>query len=227
MMRRLVALFCSVVLVAGLAGCGTGDSDNTLQTGINPGGTGNPTNNAAIDPVPTPTVTRQDVATSGMTDRELAFASEVFELVNAYRVQVIGAGSELTWWGNMAAVSQLHNQAMRTTGNITHASIAGDPGPVPCADINTCPRERVNAYGATLGADMFNAAGVRENIAMGHRTAAEVVQAWQLSPGHDAALRNPAAMFIGIGYLEGPSPANPNFQGPWWTLMTADAIAVP
>lgn len=40
--------------------------------------------------------------------------------------------------------------------------------------------------------------GVAENIAMGQRTSAEVVQSWMESPGHRANLLNPSYRRIGV-----------------------------
>ena len=39
-----------------------------------------------------------------------------------------------------------------------------------------------------------------ENIAMGQRSAAEVVKAWMESPGHRENIMNPSLTHIGIGY---------------------------
>jgi len=39
-----------------------------------------------------------------------------------------------------------------------------------------------------------------ENVAMGQRSAAEVVSAWMKSPGHRANILNPRYTELGIGY---------------------------
>jgi uncharacterized YkwD family protein len=67
----------------------------------------------------------------------------------------------------------------------------------------------------TLGSpfDQMKAKGIQykaaaENIAMGQRTAAEVVKGWMESPGHRANIMNGNFTHIGIGY---------DAQGHYWT----------
>ena len=67
----------------------------------------------------------------------------------------------------------------------------------------------------TLGSpfDQMKAKGIQykaaaENIAMGQRTAAEVVKGWMESPGHRANIMNGNFTHIGIGYVA---------QGHYWT----------
>jgi uncharacterized protein YkwD len=200
-MRRLAALICSVVLVASLAGCGTGDSDNTLTTGLTTGNT-RPINNANINPPPTPQVALQDGSQTAMTQRELAFASEVFRLLNEYRVQVLGAGNELLWNPQVAGVADGHTAQMQTTGVITH------DGPPPCAQPQVCPALRLTTAGIVWSA-------VRENVARGQRTAQEVIDAWKASPGHNANMLSLDVTMVGIAFREAPSPVN-GFPY-WWT----------
>jgi uncharacterized protein YkwD len=54
----------------------------------------------------------------------------------------------------------------------------------------------------------YSAAG--ENIAMGQRSAEEVVQAWMDSEGHRANILNGTFTHIGVGYIE---------NGNYWTQM--------
>ncbi|WP_162794942.1 CAP domain-containing protein [Nonomuraea lactucae] len=51
-----------------------------------------------------------------------------------------------------------------------------------------------------------------ENIAMGQRTAADVVQGWLDSPGHRANIMNCAFTHIGVGHVA---------SGPYWTQVFA------
>ena len=67
----------------------------------------------------------------------------------------------------------------------------------------------------TLGSpfDQMKANGIQykaaaENIAMGQRTAAEVVKGWMESPGHRANIMNGTYTHIGIGY---------DANGNYWT----------
>ena len=50
-----------------------------------------------------------------------------------------------------------------------------------------------------------------ENIARGHGSPYEVVQAWMASPSHRVNMLYPGWTHIGIGVHSGPS------RGPWWT----------
>lgn len=198
-MRRLAALLCTVALVAGLAGCGSGDSNNTLQTGTN-GGTGGQI--IPQTPVPTPQVALQDGTGTGMSQRELAFASEVFELLNAYR-QANGVPA-LAWNVGVAVVADEHTARMQSTGIITH------DGPPPCAQPQVCPAVRLDNANPPI-----TWLAVRENVARGQRSSAEVMAAWQASPGHDANMLATDITEVGVSFREGASPVN-GFSH-WWT----------
>ncbi|MEV4560810.1 CAP domain-containing protein [Kitasatospora sp. NPDC049285] len=66
--------------------------------------------------------------------------------------------------------------------------------------------------------DRMRAAGypqpAAENLAMGQRTAHEVVHAWWNSPGHRRNLLHPEARTLGVGLHHGPDGTP---EGPWWT----------
>ncbi len=49
----------------------------------------------------------------------------------------------------------------------------------------------------------YTAAG--ENIAMGQRTASEVMNAWMNSPGHRNNILSPSFSEIGVGLAKGPN----------------------
>lgn len=63
------------------------------------------------------------------------------------------------------------------------------------------PFDQMKSLGIT-----YKSAG--ENIAMGQRTAAEVMDAWMKSPGHKANIMNPAYTHIGVGLSD---------SGYYWT----------
>ena len=65
------------------------------------------------------------------------------------------------------------------------------------------PFEMIKAFGLS-----YRAAG--ENIAVGQRTPAEVVNAWMNSAGHRANILNAAYARIGVGYCA---------SGNYWTQM--------
>lgn len=204
-MRQIATVCGAFALCLAVAACGGGDSDNSLSTGIG-GGTNNVgPSGTATSLGPTPTVARQDGAGTGMTDQQLAFASEVFELVNAYRT---GNGrSALTWEARIAAVAQNHNLYMRdTAGQLTHA------GPGTCTVPSVCLANRL-----MTGTVPYVSAG--ENLAHRGFTAQQVVDAWIASPQHNDNLLDPSWTHIGIGMLTGASPVNSNLTGPWWTQV--------
>ncbi|TQR17151.1 hypothetical protein FG382_01190 [Psychrobacillus lasiicapitis] len=63
------------------------------------------------------------------------------------------------------------------------------------------PFDQMKSFGI-----MYNSAA--ENIAMGQRSAAEVVKAWMESPGHKANIMNPSYTHIGVGLSD---------SGYYWT----------
>lgn len=197
---RAVHLALALALTLSLAACGTGDSSNNLQTGLGGGGTPS----TPPGPVTTPVTQLQDGAGTGMTTRELAFASEVFRLINEYRTN--NGGTALTWNASVAKVAQDHTINMQDTGVLTH------DGPAPCAAPADCLGMRL-----ATGAVTFTTAG--ENIARGQATPADVMAAWQASAGHNANMLDASYTQIGIGYREAVSPANAAAFGPWWTQV--------
>lgn len=204
-MRRIVSLGSALLVCLALGACGGGDSDNSLQTGIGgTGNTGNSSNPVPSGPAPTPTVTPQDGTGTGMTDRELAFASELFELVNAYRMS--NGRSALQWDAPTAAVAQAHTVYQQDLGQLTHA------GPPPCTVPSVCLSERL-----LTGAVTFTAAG--ENVATFARDAQAAMDAWIASPAHNDNMLDPAWTHFGAGFREGASPANAAMTGPWWTQV--------
>lgn len=198
-MYRIAISACLVALLS-LTACGSGTSDNTLLTGT--GGTGQP-NTGAPPPFPTPTGASEDGTGLSMTERELAFASEILRQVNTYRLA--NSLGVLTWEVNLAGVALLHTEDIRGSGILTH------DGPAPCAYPQDCLGQRL-----LTGGILYLTAG--ENIARGFEDPALLMEAWKNSPTHNAILLTAAFTKGGIGFLEGPSPINPAATGPWVTL---------
>ena len=197
---RLFSLSACLLALLSLAACGSGSSDNSLSTGT----TGTSTNPVLIPTTfPTPTVTPQDGTGTGMTARELAFASYVFEQVNAYRTN--NALNALTWDNQVAIVATNHTNDQKTNGILSH------DGPAPCALPQDCLGVRLQTGGVT-----FITGG--ENLARGFADPDQMIQAWIASPAHKDILDDPNWTTMGIGYLEGVSPANASMSGPWVTL---------
>jgi uncharacterized protein YkwD len=104
---------------------------------------------------------------------------EVLELTNAYRAD--HGLAELRLNRSLSAAAQEYSERMAREGFFDHRSPDGD-----------MPGERIAEQGyrwQTWG----------ENIAMGYRTASQVMRAWINSPGHRANLLNPRFDEIGLG----------------------------
>ncbi|WP_312888671.1 CAP domain-containing protein [Nonomuraea rhodomycinica] len=114
---------------------------------------------------------------------------EVVALTNKART---GNGCRpLTHDPKLHLAAERHSAAMAAQGFFDHTAPDGsDPG------------DRIRAAGFTP----VRAWG--ENIAMGQRTAAQVVQGWLDSPGHRANIMNCTFTHIGVGHAA---------KGPYWT----------
>jgi len=118
------------------------------------------------------------------TDNEAAL---VLAEVNALRRQYSKA--PLIWHEDLAAECAGHSEAMARTGQLSHAGW----------------QDRLARCGFASGG---------ENLAMGPRTAAEVVKLWAGSAGHKANLLG-AYTYLGCGVAQGPG------GDPYWTLLVA------
>lgn len=197
---RLFNLAACLMAMLSLAACGSGSSDNTTLTGLN--GTG--TNPVLIpEALPTPGVTPQDGTGTGMSPRELAFATYVFEKINEYRAAATLPA--LLWDVNLAGTASTHTRDMQMNGILTH------DGPFPCALPQNCLAQRLQT-----DAIVYTSAG--ENIARGFADPDDMIQAWIGSPAHKDVLDDPNWTHMGIGFFEGVSPANATLAGPWVTL---------
>ncbi|MGA5218724.1 sigma-70 family RNA polymerase sigma factor [Streptomyces cinereoruber] len=132
-----------------------------------------------------PTATKQD---SGHTSVE----EQVIALVNAERAKE-GCGP-VTGNSLLARAAQGHSDDMAARDFFDHTNPDG-----------AGPGERVTATGygwSTYG----------ENIAMGQRTAEQVMEAWMNSPGHRANILNCSFKELGVGLHTGDG-------GPYWTQV--------
>ena len=117
-----------------------------------------------------------------------AYEQEVIHLVNVERAK---AGLKaLTEDWELSRVARYKSQDMHDLRYFSHTS---------------------PTYGSPF--DMMKAFGIRyrtagENIAMGYRTPAAVVQGWMNSPGHRANILNASYTKIGVGYVA---------SGNYWT----------
>ncbi|WP_374705991.1 CAP domain-containing protein [Paenibacillus antibioticophila] len=162
----------------------TGNTDNSGNTGntnnsSNSGNTGNTGNLGNSDNSGT---TNQDNSGLTATDKS-QFASEVIKLVNQERakqgLQPLTGDSALN---NMALVKA---KDMNDNNYFSHTS-----------PTYGSPFEMMKSFGIS-----YRYAG--ENIAMGQKTPAEVVNAWMNSEGHRANILSANFTLIGVGYYNG------------------------
>ncbi|MFE9560004.1 CAP domain-containing protein [Streptomyces sp. NPDC006487] len=116
-------------------------------------------------------------------------AQEVVRLVNVERA---AAGCPaLKTDPVLTKAAQSYSDSMAATGNFSHTGSDGSQ-----------PKDRVEAAG-------YSWSQTGENIAMGQRDAAAVMDSWMNSPGHRANILNCSFTEIGVGINSG--------GGPWWT----------
>ncbi|MET7391746.1 sigma-70 family RNA polymerase sigma factor [Streptomyces sp. NPDC005529] len=141
---------------------------------------------AKTPPRPAASSPAQAPADTGTSGEE----SQVISLVNKERAAA-GCGA-LTSNSLLATAAKNHSDDMAQRGFFEHVNPDGkDPG------------DRITAAGykwSTYG----------ENIALGQKTAAAVMDAWMNSPGHRANILNCSFKEIGVGVHTGAG-------GPWWT----------
>jgi len=109
-----------------------------------------------------------------------AIEKEVLDLTNAER-QKAGLKA-LQTDGNLMKSARQKSTDMATKGYFSHTS-----------PTYGSPFDQMKANGVTYKS-------AAENIAMGQRTAAEVVKGWMESPGHRKNILTPGFTHIGIGY---------------------------
>ncbi|GGP00742.1 CAP domain-containing protein [Nonomuraea glycinis] len=138
---------------------------------------------------PATTATTSTARTAGASSAE----TEVVRLTN--RARVAGGCKPLVHDAKLRTAADRHSADMAAKGYFDHSSQDG------------------RSAGDRIGAVGF--APVRtwgENIAMGQRTAASVVQGWLNSPGHRANIMNCKFTHIGVGQ---------HSKGPHWTQVFA------
>ncbi|MEZ7128927.1 CAP domain-containing protein [Nonomuraea sp. AD125B] len=147
-------------------------------------------------PTPTPTAPRtqasgEPTAKASATSVGTAVENEVVRLTNAERAK--GGCGPLTHDAKLRRAAFGHSADMAKNDYFEHDSQDG--------------RDMVDRIRATG----FTGSAWAENIAMGQRTAAEVVKGWMNSDGHRENIMNCAYTHIGVG-------AAKNGQGPlYWT----------
>ncbi len=124
------------------------------------------------------------------TKESFTVEQEVVQLVNQERAKQGLKALKYDW--ELARVAEDKSQDMRDKNYFSHTS-----------PTYGSPFDMMRAYGIR-----YKAAG--ENIAMGQRSAQEVVNAWMNSTGHRANIMSTSFTHIGVGYVE---------DGHYWTQM--------
>ncbi len=132
------------------------------------------------------------------TSADAGVQQEVLALTNAERAAA-GCGA-LTLDPALNAAADGHSEDMAVNDYFSHTDRNGNG-----------PGVRARAAGYPGGA-------VGENIAVGYRSAASVVQGWMDSPGHRANILNCRYTHLGVGYAEGPS-ASRGYAPLYWTQV--------
>ena len=130
-------------------------------------------------------------------DVSLDFELRVLELVNQERA-VYGI-APLQWHEELGAAARAHSMDMAIRLFFSH----------------TCPSGTSFAIRISGAGISFFTAG--ENIAMGQRTAEQVVSSWMNSPGHRANILNPGYTHMGVGLYVGTERVSPNVPPYFWT----------
>ena len=139
--------------------------------------------------VPLPPSRRPPGPTTQVTGSAATVADEVLRLTNLQRAKV-GCGP-LHADSRLAAAAQEHSTDMATRQYFSHTTPEGK---------TPWDRARAAGYDSPSG----------ENIAMGYRTAADVMAAWMQSDGHRQNILNCASHALGVGF---------DPRGYYWTQL--------
>jgi uncharacterized protein YkwD len=141
---------------------------------------------------PEPEITTSDVCA---VEENRAFESEVIALMNAER-EAMGLGV-LSEQSQLTAAARQHSTDMACNGFFEHLS----PSTGSVID-------RVGILG-------YEYEQIGENIAAGHLSPEEVVDAWMDSPGHRENILNPDYTQVGVGYVA----SSDSTYGSYWTTV--------
>ena len=133
-----------------------------------------------------------------------AEGQKVLELINEARnqprqcgAQSFSATSPLAWNAALGAAAESHSRAMANGNFFSHLGSDG-----------RTPGDRAELAG-------YDGARIGENIAAALDTPRKVVDGWLASPGHCAAIMNPAFNDLGAAYAVDPQSDG----GIYWTAM--------
>lgn len=145
-----------------------------------PGGPTTPAPTTPTSPAPTtpaPTTPAPSAPAAG-TSKEQTLQNEVNKLIDAQRTS--NGCAVLTVNDKLTTAARNHSQWMAQTGTFSHTGSGGS---------TFVTRAKAAGYSKPSA----------ENIAMGYRTAAQVVDGWMNSPGHRANIVNCKSTTVGVG----------------------------
>ncbi|WP_173055971.1 CAP domain-containing protein [Phytohabitans houttuyneae] len=153
----------------------------------------------ATSPTPkrSPSRTTTRATTSGGSTAQSADENKVVDITNQERAAA-GCGP-VKVNTKLASAAGLHSEDQAEHNNMSHTGSDG-----------SSPWQRSERAGYT------NAIG--ENVAMGYRTPAAVMDGWMNSPGHRANILNCSAKAIGVGL------AYASDGSPYWTQMFGSVV---
>ncbi|MGA3488329.1 CAP domain-containing protein [Micromonosporaceae bacterium DT55] len=165
----------------------TPSASPTPRTSKSPRPTGSPAPRPArTTTAPAPSTSSAPPAattTGGSGDDHADERRQILTLVNAERAKA-GCGN-LSAHSRLTTAAQRHSEDQAAHRNMAHEGSDG-------SNVGT----RVTRAGYTWRA-------VAENVAMGYRTHAEVMQGWMNSPGHRRNILNCTYRHLGVGVAEG------------------------
>lgn len=136
----------------------------------------------------TPPVVKEPVKENNETTQVSSVIQQVVDLTNQERAKAGLKALQID--AKLTQSAQAKSQDMKDKNYFSHTS-----------PTYGSPFDQMKSFGVTYRS-------AAENIAMGQRSAAEVVKAWMESPGHRANIMNPSYTHIGVGLSD---------SGYYWT----------
>ncbi|MEM8926177.1 MAG: M12 family metallopeptidase [Actinomycetota bacterium] len=155
---------------------------------------------------PTTTTTTPPTTTPPSGD-DAAVQQEILALVNQERAAVPNCPAlQLNAQLNVAA--DAHSEDMLANDYFSHTDLQGGK-----------PWDRAAAAG-------YGGRGIGENIALGYRSAADVMNGWMNSPGHRANILNCSYRDLGVGYANGGASSR-GARPIYWTQLFGTGSGAP
>lgn len=137
-----------------------------------------PTTPVPATGTPAPTSPAPATGTPAGSSKEQTLQNEINRLIDGQRTS--NGCAVLTVNDQLTTAARNHSQWMAQTGTFSHTGSGGS---------NFVARAKAAGYAQPSA----------ENIAMGYRTAAQVVDGWMNSPGHRANIVNCKSKTVGVG----------------------------